>query len=394
MARRSRSDAARTTRGSDDEERRRDKPASRPKSLAAKLLLAILGCVCLVVTTTAVWLYMHYGWWYAAWLRRSPPRSRRRQCTVDAPRFAPSTPKIGILALRDTRPPLRRFRQLAAFADAAMDNKAKYALYHGYEFVIATAKSDPTRPAPWSKLTALREALPRFDWLLYVDGDALFANPQPRLECLIDDAYDFVLAEDWAGYNTGVFFVKNSTFASNLLLHMWKLGDRLAKPNPWWYHPMPFEFEQRALHFLTRTPIWQRSARRYPLAVPVASEHAAKAIRSRIKVVPQCAINSYLVRPRLSQDAVHRAARYALGDFIVHLAGHKAENKAALFEYALTHLVENPPTQAPISSCTSQWTAEPAFNSTRSANLSQLRQTALTRQGVRGRGIRHRNQRT
>jgi hypothetical protein len=76
--------------------------------------------------------------------------------------------------------------------------------------------------------------------------------------------------------------------------------------------------------------------------VPTTKGDAA-AVRSHIHVVPQCALNSYLVRPRLrAPDAPHRKAAYAAGDFIVHLAGHKGDNKAALFDYALSRLVAPP----------------------------------------------------
>lgn len=329
--------------GSDATEPRRS-PRAQP--LAAQLLLAMAACAVLVIATTAVRLYLNYGWWYAWWLARSPPAPRACAVPSRARRDKPS-PKIGILALRDRSPPLSRFEQLAAFASKAMANKQAYATYHGYELVVADAAPDSLRPAPWSKLTALRAALPRFDWILYVDGDALFVNPEPSLECFVDDDFDVVLASDWGGYNTGVFFVKNSSFADRLLSDMWAAGRYLAKPNSWWSHPLPFEFEQRALHFLADTPTWRHKASKYPGQVPTVDPSRALAVRARIKVLPQCALNSYLVRPSLlADDAAHRAARYAPGDFIVHLAGHKAANKAALFDFALTSLVV-PPRGAP-----------------------------------------------
>ena len=72
--------------------------------------------------------------------------------------------------------------------------------------------------------------------------------------------------------------------------------------------------------------------------------------RSHIKVVPQCALNAYLVRPRLASGPsakVAARAAYQPGDFVVHLAGHKGENKGALLDYALKHLARAPPQGAP-----------------------------------------------
>ena len=119
----------------------------------------------------------------------------------------------------------------------------------------------------------------------------------------------------------------------------------LSRRNPWYDHALPFEFEQRALHFLADTPTWRQAAARRA-DVPRTTGDAA-AIRNRIKVLPQCAFNSYLVRPGSRRDAAHAAAAYRPGDFVVHLAGHKGANKAALFEYALRKLVAAPTAATP-----------------------------------------------
>lgn len=309
---------------------------------ARTMLLFIVCCVGLVTTTAAARLYTNYGWWYAAWLRRSPPPTRRRACLPSTQ--STKKKKIGIVALRQQASSvLARYAQTAAFEERALANKAAYASAHGYELVVVDAVADSVRPAPWSKLTALRDALPRFDWLAYVDGDALFADHRPALETIVDDDYDIVLSEDWGGYNTGVFFIKNSSFSSLLLEEMWSAGDFLAKPNTWYSHPFPFEYEQRALHYFASSAVWRRKHELYPSMVPVVDEAKSLSVTRRIKVVPQCAINSYLVRPTLASlffDRERRKkSRYRRGDFIVHLAGHKGANKAALFEYALNSLV-------------------------------------------------------
>ena len=64
--------------------------------------------------------------------------------------------------------------------------------------------------------------------------------------------------------------------------------------------------------------------------------------------MPQCALNAYLVRPRVwPADAARKAAAYRPGDFVVHLAGHKGANKGALFDYALRKLVVAPTSATP-----------------------------------------------
>ncbi|KAJ1451070.1 hypothetical protein M885DRAFT_29345 [Pelagophyceae sp. CCMP2097] len=296
-------------------------------------------------------LYMAYGWWFALRLRMDAAAPRK--CAVDAgaaanlflARPTRSISPLAILSLRDTAGASTvRYQQVAAFSDAALANKRAYAEAHGYALVVADVEPDARRPAPWHKLLAARDALQSYDWVMYVDGDALFANGDARVECahLLDDAYDVVLAEDWGGYNTGVFLIRNSSFSRWLLDAMWRTAvepNNLARINPY-RHELPFEYEQRALHFLAKTPTWTRAVAKYDIPEYADDgEYTAAEIRARIKVVPQCALNGYLVRPRLRRpDAAHAAARYADGDFIVHLAGHKGANKAALFDFALRDL--------------------------------------------------------
>ena len=307
----------------------------------------------LIVVALCWRLSANYGWWLAASLARAPPGPRpdAAACApAPAARRRHGRPRIGVVTLVDPAgASTARFAAAAKFNGAALENKRAYAAHHGYELVEFEARTTPERPAPWSKLLALSEHLEDFDWLLYVDGDALFANPAVCLESLVDGDYDLVLAEDWGGYNTGVFLVRNSAWARDFLKRMWAAATDwgLAARNPWYQHALPFEYEQRALHFFADTATWRRAAARHGRAVPRTTADP-RLVRDRIKVVPQCALNSYLVRPRLRPaDAAHAAAAYAAGDFVVHLAGHKGPNKAALFAFALDHLVEAPSPATP-----------------------------------------------
>jgi len=293
----------------------------------------------------------NYGRALAASLEAAPPAPRDPPCRAPPPeRPPPARPRVGIVVLADDASEAR-YAATARFARRALANKRAYADHHGYELLVHAPA--PELPAPWSKLDALLEHLPRFDWLLYLDGDALIANPGVCLETFLDEAYDLVLAEDWGGYNTGAFLVRNSNASVDLLRAMAATAAGaldLARREPWYAKTLPFEFEQRALHYLADTQTWRAWAARSPEKVPRVSPKAAAALRARIRVVPQCALNAYLVRPRPAGGPAAKAARHAAyqpGDFVVHLAGHKGENKAALLEYALKHLARAPPPGAP-----------------------------------------------
>ena len=78
-----------------------------------------------------------------------------------------------------------------AICAPSMANKQAYADAHGYDFIVdadAIDRSAATRS--WSKLSAMRKHLPRYDFLLYVDVDAVVMNPETGLEDIVDFDYD------------------------------------------------------------------------------------------------------------------------------------------------------------------------------------------------------------
>jgi hypothetical protein len=97
----------------------------------------------------------------------------------------------------------------------------------------------------------------------------------------------------------------------------------------------PFEYEQRAVHYLLQTEKWRE--RGLPRYAPVAKDSSdltrssSEDMWSHVEVVPQCAINAYMLFPRLFSST--STAAWTPGDFIVHLAGHKGDNKLKLFQY-------------------------------------------------------------
>src|SRR5262249_44343825 len=72
-----------------------------------------------------------------------------------------------------------------------------YAKQHGYDAIVATGSLDPRRPPPWSKLLLVERYLagnPDCTWLMWIDADAVIANPKKRLEELVDESIDFLAA--------------------------------------------------------------------------------------------------------------------------------------------------------------------------------------------------------
>ena len=82
----------------------------------------------------------------------------------------------------------------------------------------------------WGKVKLVQELLDtdKFDYILFLDADAIISDFNQNIEDFIDSDYDMVFAED-VGYhssmNTGVFLVKNSEWSKNFLKTWWESGE-------------------------------------------------------------------------------------------------------------------------------------------------------------------------
>ena len=215
-------------------------------------------------------------------------------------------------------------------------NREVYCAKHDCTVISgATAKSKgstPARPPAWEKLTAILMQLNtnQFDYILYVDMDMIIMNPEKSPESFLRQApplQDFILTNDWSGVNTGVMFVRNSEFSKWFLQTAYnqvQLVEKFSSTGT----PHPFEYEQRAFHFLLNTEVWQsRNLPRY--------QGNSTELRSHFTSLPQCSMNSYLLHP-LEFRANREESHYIESDFIVHLAGKKGQIKTVLTNYFLT----------------------------------------------------------
>jgi hypothetical protein len=105
-----------------------------------------------------------------------------------------------------------------------------YCARHNYAF-INQVEIDRSRPACWSKLLAIHNALQEHEWVLWADSDTLISNASLRLEELCDSRYDLIVQyqEFWwklvgikdgtrhSPINSGVFLIKSSPWSSHFL---------------------------------------------------------------------------------------------------------------------------------------------------------------------------------
>lgn len=179
--------------------------------------------------------------------------------------------------------------EIADFGKRTANIVARYARRHGYQAVIASEVLDAARPPAWSKLLLIEQCLvdhPSCDWLMWIDADAVITNLAQRLEDMVDESVDFLVAEDRSAstINTGVFFVRNCPAVLRML--------RLAYGK---------------VEFLDH-PCWEQPA------VEKAMRECSETLRTRI--VSRRLFNSFF-------------DEYQSGDFVIHFAGCKHELKLA-----------------------------------------------------------------
>eukprot|EP01039_Chlorochromonas_danica_P002315 gene2315-2536_t len=223
-----------------------------------------------------------------------------------------------------------------------LQNRRDYCAIHNYTMINAKDLVDLSRPVSWSKLLAMDHHFTSdsFDYLFYIDMDIVIMNFSIPLEKFIEDdgyEHDFILTHDWNGVNFGVWMAKNTPWTLWFLRTAWNQS-QLVPPFSAEGIAHPFDYEQRAVHYLLNTQAWRNTGlKRYP--------GNSSAIRSHFQILPQCAFNSYTVHP-FDLRGSRETAQYKKGDFLVHFAGKRGYKKLKLMDYYLSRVNKSPPSSS------------------------------------------------
>ncbi|KAK9467509.1 galactosyl transferase GMA12/MNN10 family-domain-containing protein [Lipomyces arxii] len=233
-------------------------------------------------------------------------------------RVEPSGSKVVLLTATDGRGHNREIKDLFK---QVTENREDYCAYHGYtyQFLNISKYHVPGRPAVWSKVNAIQDALnmhPEAEWMWWLDTDAIIMSPQVDLgsyllsatalktrlaydqqiklpngknsglqvsRALDTNQIDIIISQDYHGLNAGSMFFRRTDFTMSLL-DMWL--DPI-------YVERKFErLEQDALnHLIVHHP----------------------SIREHVGIVNQRAINAY--------PGGDMAAGWHTGDLVIHFAG-------------------------------------------------------------------------
>lgn len=225
----------------------------------------------------------------------------------------------------------------AAYLKTAKENHSAYANKHGYNYVFRSGRIsgenffDPLvskgnkifrQGLYWQKITAVSEELNRpgstgdDQWVMWIDGDAVFTNIDQRIEELINkhaksDTYfiigpDDIISIHLTEVNAGVFLVKKNDRGKELF-------EALTKLYPYYKdHIFP---EQAAIQDTLYGYVSYMGGDSFLFAKPEAKKYIASDIRPGFVVAPQREINAFYL------FIAKEPSRWHAGDFIAHVAG-------------------------------------------------------------------------
>lgn len=186
----------------------------------------------------------------------------------------------------------------------------------------------------WQRPQVWLQELQQCDWLFFMGADTLITNRTIDPQQFMTDDVDFVIAQDGAGIQSDVWFMRNCPVCIDMLKWCYEQGPRCCL------------HEQDALNaYLTNTQngpaFWKLMGHRVlwhgiPLPDDQAREIAEFATRSpvRTRIVPQRALNAYHPRARTNIPPLGNSA-WRPGDFVVHLAGATLEYRLKFFQEML-----------------------------------------------------------
>lgn len=122
------------------------------------------------------------------------------------------------------------------YGDFASQNHLEYANKHGYSYIkkIVDDNNYQDWHPTWIKIDVIKTYLKLFDYVVWIDADAVFYNQDITIEDLIEENIDLILPKleidrnsdiMWTHTTTGFMIWKNSQWSFKILNELWE------KPN-------------------------------------------------------------------------------------------------------------------------------------------------------------------
>jgi hypothetical protein len=128
------------------------------------------------------------------------------------------------------------------FGNFSFEINQRYCLKNNIDIIKSNTNSYNNRTSHWERLPLIIKHLPNYDYIIWIDADAIFYEDSPNIESIINQHLDkdFIFSMDrppLTNINTGVFIVKNTEY-SRIFLEKWGYDEDIYKTNP---HPLWFD---------------------------------------------------------------------------------------------------------------------------------------------------------
>ena len=211
------------------------------------------------------------------------------------------------------------------YKEATVSNKKSYCEKHGYKLKFFSETLDDSRPPSWNKIKALEtvmgehedtpnwafSSLPN-EWMMWIDADAFIMNDEIKLDSIIDDEFDLIIAVDGFTINAGVFLLKNTSNSKHFLKEVYEKD--WAVSHPWWEQAAIIEYMNEPNSLKVKT-VSQKEINTYP---SITTENSAKSGKEWTRTRNEL----FFFNKERSDKGT-----YEEGDFILHFAGFSSQEE-------------------------------------------------------------------
>jgi hypothetical protein len=126
---------------------------------------------------------------------------------------------------------------MRAVLDESLHTFRRFGERHGYDVVVGGAEPIEDRAPAWSKVVLLRRLLENYDYVLWIDADAIILDDSVDPASLLEEGhYQALVRYRWNEEQcacTGVWLLKNVEKAVAFLDAVWNGGDGYLRLHPW-----------------------------------------------------------------------------------------------------------------------------------------------------------------
>lgn len=193
-------------------------------------------------------------------------------------------------------------------------NKLRYCKKNGYDLIVKTKNFD-YKHLGFEKIKFVKSVIEtgKYDWIYWCGCDTMVTNFNIKLESIIDEKYDFIIAKDLWDFNADSFLCRSSPNSIAFLKAVLDSYDTYI------------DQDGNAKDFGTRLP--DGSARCWAEQGSIIDLYNMTDFKKIVKVVPQKVLNSYLYHLYASSwhqkglDADGNDGSWSKGDFLLHMPG-------------------------------------------------------------------------